>query len=428
MSNFLLKSLAELIEAGVITESTATDIQTYYQHKSDKSQSRLFVVFGVLGAILVGLGIILIIAHNWDELPKTTKTAMAFLPLAIGQILCGYVIIKRSADVVWRESTSAFLFFAVGASISLISQIYNIPGNLSSFLLTWMALCLPLVYLMRSSISSFLILIGITFYACETSYWTYPGNQSYGYWIVIILLLPHYIYLYKKKPDSNFLLFHNWLLPLSIIISLGTVADKTGELMFIAYMSLFGLLYIIGNSAALKNKPLRTNTFTLFGSLGTIILLLSLSFDWYWKELPLLEVALLNTPEFYVLTFITLLAFAMLMWQKTIQSWSSISRMEITFVLFILIFFTGYSSSITPIIMINLLVFALGILTIMKGANQNHLGILNYGLLIITALVVCRFFDTNISFVIRGLLFVGVGIGFFMTNYWMLKKRRKHEQ
>ena len=78
--------------------------------------------------------------------------------------------------------------------------------------------------------------------------------------------------------------------------------------------------------------------------------------------------------------------------------------------------------------MINLLVFALGILTILKGANQNHLGILNYGLLIITALVVCRFFDTNISFVIRGLLFVGVGVGFFMTNYWMLKKRRAHEQ
>jgi uncharacterized membrane protein len=353
---------------------------------------------------------------------------MAFLPLLVGQILCGYVIIKRSANVAWREGASAFLFFAVGASISLISQIYNIPGNLSSFLLTWMALCLPIVYLMRSSISSLLVLIGITFYACETSYWTSPGDQSYGYWIIIALLLPHYIYLFKKKPDNNFLLFHNWLLPLSVIICLGTVADKTEELMVIAYMSLFGLLYILGNFPVFKNKSLRTNTYTIFGSLGTIVLLLSLSFDWFWKEIPELEVALLKTPEFYILTFITLMAFGVLIWQKKIQFWNSISRMEITFILFILIFFTGYSSSLTPIIMINLLVFALGILTILKGANQNYLGILNYGLLIITALVVCRFFDTNISFVIRGLLFVGVGIGFFMTNYWMIKKRREHEQ
>ena len=428
MPKNLLKALPELISAGVISKETASKIQSYYQQRADKSQNRLFIVFGVLGAILVGLGIILIIAHNWDELSKSTKTAMAFLPLLIGQVVGGYVIIKRSADVAWRESASVFLFFAVGASISLISQIYNIPGNLSSFLLTWMTLCLPVVYLMRSSISSLLVLIGITYFACETSYWSYPGDQSYGYWIIIALLLPHYIHLFKKKPGTNFMIFHNWLLPLSIIICLGTVADKTEELMVIAYMSLFGFLYIIGNSPVFKNKSLRNNTYTLFGSLGTIVLLLSLSFDWYWEKLPELEVALLDTPEFYILTFITLLAFGVLIWQKKIQSWNNISRMEITFILFILIFFTGYSSSLTPIIMINLLVFALGILTILKGANQNHLGILNYGLLIITALVVCRFFDTNISFVIRGLLFVGVGVGFFMTNYWMLKKRRAHEQ
>jgi hypothetical protein len=66
----------------------------------------------------------------------------------------------------------------------------------------------------------------------------------------------------------------------------------------------------------------------------------------------------------------------------------------------------------------------MGILTIREGAKLNHFGILNYGLLIITALVICRFFDTNISFVFRGLLFVGVGTGFFLANYSMMKKKK----
>jgi hypothetical protein len=40
-------------------------------------------------------------------------------------------------------------------------------------MLTWMVLCLPLVYIMKSSITSMLIIIGITFFACETSYWSW---------------------------------------------------------------------------------------------------------------------------------------------------------------------------------------------------------------------------------------------------------------
>jgi hypothetical protein len=66
-------------------------------------------------------------------------------------------------------------------------------------------------------------------------------------------------------------------------------------------------------------------------------------------------------------------------------------------------------------------------LTILDGAKKDHLGVLNYGLLIIMVLAVCRFFDTDLSFIIRGLLFVSVGIGFFATNYWMLKKRKANE-
>jgi uncharacterized membrane protein len=428
VSKNILKALPELIDAGILSAEKATEIRRFYEQQSGKSGNRLIVVFGILGAILVGLGIILIIAHNWDDLSKGMRTFLAFLPLVVAHLICAFVILKKRDSVVWHEGASAFLYFTVGASISLVSQIYNIPGNLSSFMLTWMVLCLPLVYIMKSSITSMLIIIGITFFACETSYWSWPDKTSYEYWLVIAALIPHYYLLLKRKPNSNFRTLLTWLLPLSIIICLGTLSESAEELMFISYLSLFGLFYLAGNSPMFNDKLIRNNAFLVLGSVGTIIILLMLSFEWFLENLLEIKANLTNQIEFYIAIFISLSAAALLALQIKSRSWNSTWLMDYIFVLFILIFIIGLYNSFAPVILINLIIFILGLLIIKKGANRNHLGILNYGLSIITALVICRFFDTDISFVVRGLLFVIVGVGFFTANYLMIKKRKAHEK
>ncbi len=427
----ILKDISELVDKGVISQETGDRIREYYDknNNSRANSSRLFVIFGILGAILVGLGIILIIAHNWDELSRKTKTLFAFLPLLVGQILCGFALTKKKLSVAWRESTSAFLFFAVGASISLISQIYNIPGNLSSFLLSWMLLCLPLIYLMKSSVTSLLYLIGITYYAGEVGYWGRPTSESYVYWLFLLSALPHYYLLYKEKPQSNFMIFHNWFVPLSVVITLGTLAADTGELMFIAYMSLFGLFYLIGNLKFFKRQKTRNNAYLIFGTLGTIALLLSLSFNWFWKDLreEVFQFSkVIVSPEFISSIILSLLAGGLLYVRQKNKPLKEANPMAFVFILFIAIFLFGISFS-SAAVLINLLVFAIGLLTIRIGVRQDHLGILNYGLLVIAALATCRFFDENISFVSRGVLFLSVGVGFFATNYWMLKKRKANE-
>ena len=425
----ILKEIPELIKAGIISQETADKINDFYTNKHKNPGNRLFIVFGIIGAILVGLGIILLVAHNWDEFSRATKSFFAFFPLILGQLLCGYVLIKKQDSVAWRESVSAFLFFSVGACISLITQIYNIPGDLSSFLLTWMLLCLPLMYIMRSSITSLLFLTGITYYACEGSYWSYPSSESYLYWLLLLASLPHYYLLYKEKPESNFMIFHNWLIPLSLIISLGTVARDTGELMYIAYFSLFGLFYLIGGSAFFKHQKLRNNGYKILGSLSTIVLLLVVSFDWFWQDLRNLDFnfdELIRSPEFFASGGISLLGFIILYMQTKNKVSKQIEPIALVSVLFIITFILGLFSSIA-VVLINLCLFGIGLITIFKGAKLDHLGVLNYGLLIIMALVICRFFDTDLSFVIRGTLFVVAGIGFFATNYWMLKKRKANE-
>jgi uncharacterized membrane protein len=425
----ILNDIPELVREEVITPETADRIRAYYQRKEPTSTNRLVIVFGVLGALLTGLGTILIIAHNWDDLPRSTQTFFAFLPLLLGQALCGFTLWKKDTSAAWRESATAFLFFAVGASISLVSQVYHIPGELSSFLLTWMALCLPLIYVMRSSVASLLFLGGITWYAVQEGYWTYPHGNAYGYWLLLLLVLPFYYDLSLKGPRSNYTTFHHWLVPLSLVITLGTVAVHHQQLLIPAYISLFALFYLVGELPLFRNLDTQNNAYRVLGSLGTICLLLAMSFADFWTRMRREDWTaseVISSPEAITAILLTCTSLVLLYRQLKRKTAGEINPFEYAFVFFNTLFIYGLFSP-AAVVLNNLLILGIGVATIRNGSQKNHLGILNYGLLIIAALVICRFFDTDLSFVIRGLLFVLVGLGFFAMNYRTLQKRKTHE-
>lgn len=424
------KGISELVTAGIITDETAERIEQYYQSKNDSTPNRLIIIFGILGAILVGLGIVLILTYNWDQLSRMTKTIVAFVPLVLGQLVCGYTLLRQKDSITWREGSSAFLVLAIGGSLSLISYIYNISGSMEGFLLTWTLMALPVIYVMRSSLTSLLYLIGITWYACEAGYWGSDADESYVYWGLLLLVLPYYILLWKKDKDSTFCAFHHWFIPLSVIICLGTVATDWEELMFIAYMSLFGLFYQIGNLPVLEDEKIRNNGYLVLGSTGSAILLLILSFNGVWEEIRNNDQTLTSwiaSPEGIAVILLSIAALGLLIYQKSKNSWWKSKPVELVFLLFIGIFWLGMHSTVAAVL-VNILLLVMGVLTIREGVQRDHFGIVNYGLLIITTLIICRFFDTDIHAVLKGLMFVLVGFGFFITNYWMVKKRNKQHQ
>jgi hypothetical protein len=346
----------------------------------------------------------------------------------MGQAITGYVIFRKPNARPWREGAGAFLFFAIAISISIVSQVYNIEGDLASFLLTWMCLALPVAYVLRSSVTSMLFIIGITWYACEAGYFEYPTHNATAYWILLALIIPFY-YLEFLKPNlkNNFFYFHSWLLALSITTTLGLFADASGEIIMIAYMSLFSTYILISQLKSFRTNRVLTNAYLIIGSLGVILLLLALSFDWYWEELNNKSPeSIITQPEFIVSTALTLCAGGLLYINLLNNEWNEINSKSYAFIVFIILFFIGLSSPVLSQILVNLVILILAIHTIRDGAHRNHLGILNYGLLIITALIACRFFDTDFSFVVRGLLFIAVGVGFFATNYYMIQKRKKN--
>ncbi|OED36703.1 hypothetical protein AB832_05480 [Flavobacteriaceae bacterium (ex Bugula neritina AB1)] len=425
MSSKFNRELKELVRNQVVSTDIADKISQYYDAKNDSKSNRLFTVFGVLGALLVGSGIILMLAHNWDDFSKMTKTVLAFVPLLIGQCLAGFSILKNKSKT-WKESSGTFLFFAVGVSISLISQIYNISGDLGPFLQIWIALCIPLIYVLRSHAVMVLVVLFSTYYALEVGLWEYRDNTTpWMYLVFMLTIIPHYWLQLKKYISSNTTSIFNWILPISIALSLATFINKNEELGFVMYLSLFGLFYTIGRLAIFKGVWVLRNGYLIIGSLGTIILLMIFTFRWPWKEF--FNTWSYNSQEFYITIALGVIAIMILGYTIVKKGIKTTDLFQYAFLIFWGLFFGVSGETMLPMVLTNLLVFVLGIITIRKGANTFNFGILNYGLLIISILIICRFFDTNMSFEVKGVLFVAVGTGFFLTNYRMLKKQQKKE-
>ncbi|MCW5520235.1 DUF2157 domain-containing protein [Aureitalea sp. L0-47] len=419
MNSRIDKDLRELREAHVISDEVSQRITDYYQAKKSGGPRKLFAIFGVLGSLLIGLGIILILAHNWDNFSRFTKTIWAFAPLVIGQLAVGFSLLKNKSRA-WKEASATFLYVGIGASISLVSQIYNIPGDMPEFLMTWILLGALLVYLLRSYTAVLLHLIMATVYACNLGYF----NEINPWWYLAMIawIIPFYLRMLREQPEGNATSILNWAIPLSLAITFGAFVSEATNIVFLMYVGLFGLLYNLGKLEVFNSGKLRRNGYAIIGSLGMIYVFMLVTFEFAWAEFNPSEHL---TKDIVITVGIFGMACLVLLYLASKKKLLPFNLFQYAFLIFGVIFVAQYWDFQLAVVLSNLLVFGLGIFAIRIGNLRNNFGVLNYGLLIITILVACRFFDTNIDFIVRGLLFVAIGVGFFLANYMMYRKQQK---
>lgn len=431
----LHRQIEELLSNGIISEETAEKIVAYFANKEkDKpANSWLIIAFGILGALLAGLGLLLIVAHNWEKLPQTVQTFFAFLPMLVGQALGAWVLFKKQGNVAWTEGVATFLFLSIGACLALVSQIYQLQGELSQFLLTWMLLAGPIAYVLRASTASLLFVAGITYFAFTAGYDERAVPFAFLYFGLLAAILPYYYSLIRNRPQSNFLWFHHGVIPLSMIISLGIlgVASPASNQLFVGYMSLFGLFYVVSHLPAIENSRGGGRLYRFLGSMGTVILMLITSFKWFAEMLQKDDSTfqqIMGSAGFIASVGIILAALGLIFWlykRLGLGVLQDLVPFGWVFLVFAPLFWTGLIHSIFVFAAVNGLVFIMGVTTILAGARRENLRKLNFGLLILTAWIGCRFFDLNLTFIQRGILFLVLGAGFFAGNYWLIKRKSR---
>jgi uncharacterized membrane protein len=426
---WLYRELPALMSNGIITAEIAGKLRVYYGEIKEGSKSRIaLILFGVLGALLVGSGIILLLAHNWDELSRATRTVLSFAPLLIGQALAGWTLARKNESVAWREGTATFFILAIGASISLIGQTYHISGDMGKFLLTWMLLSVPLVYLFGATAPALLYLGGITAWAGVRQY---EAGHALFFWPLAALIIPHFWQAVKENRYGIRAIWLMWGISLSFCVATGIVLEGAlPGLWIVVYSGFFAALFLVGSSYFGEALTLWQRPFQTFGATGIAVLAFLLTYKWPWERIgwqyyqtgaAFHSIAAIF--DYVLAAALGLVTLYFLFGQK--HHW------QITPLLFgvmPIVSIIGYvvtaalTSEAFTLVLFNFYLFVLGLTTTISGIRNGHLGTVNAGMLILAALIVARFFDSDLEFVIRGLAFILVGIVFLLANWIIIRK------
>ena len=139
---------------GIITADQAEAIRDRYESDAPASSgsaigNRVVTVIAIMGAVLIGLGIIAFIAANWSEIPKLVKLAMMVVGTpaiyVIGWFLGYRLDYARIGIAIILVGAIAF-----GASIHLVAQTYHVPVNHPNLVPLWFLGVIPLAYITRS--------------------------------------------------------------------------------------------------------------------------------------------------------------------------------------------------------------------------------------------------------------------------------------
>jgi len=130
-----------------VTAEQAEAILARYP-ESGRWFQRPIAIFSILGGALVVLAVALVIAHNWQEIPRSAKLA-GVLTLLLGAYAGGLLLRVRGHRLVGEG------LFVLGGGlfllgIALIGQLYNLAGRESDAVLLWWALLLPAAYVLPS--------------------------------------------------------------------------------------------------------------------------------------------------------------------------------------------------------------------------------------------------------------------------------------
>ncbi len=422
--NYFMKiDLDELFNAGILNEGQVTQIRDFYKSKADTAPTTLLRIVSIIGVSLIGIGILYILAHNWDTLSKWTRLTISLLPLIACQTTGMYALIKKRDSQVWNETIALGIFFSVGIAMALISQIYNIEGNLHDFLLWWITLTIPLSLLFDSAGSSIAVWICIG-WLLTTSDWNKTGDEDIFHSLLIVVSLAIYIIKAFRNEKLFIWRWHHWVVPVVLLLYYFSVFhNECNKINFAALLVCSGIGIRIGKSSRLEHMTWM-NGFMMLGLLGITIISYIFSFRDFWNEM---KTSYCDFSQLYLVPVVAgMLVIGYSIWNDLRKSKHISALISSLPIFFILVDLAGPTLPVTMIwLIINLIILTLIGTFIYHGIQTGKWLFLNGGLLLLIVWVICRHNESHLSFVVRGIIFIALGLLCFGMNVYLLKMNKK---
>lgn len=429
---WLHAELAGCVQDSVLTEEAAQLLRARYPEVADaeatlqrqtRSTHWAMVLFGILGAVLIGGGIILLLAHNWDQLSRPARVAVAFVPLVLSQALAFWMLWTGRSGTVGRETVGTFLALMVGACIALISQTYHLGGDFAAFMLVWTLLSLPVAYLLKATLPAIWFCAATAIWG-SSMVWDERGSALW-FWPLLALVLP----LWWIETRQNRYHPRPVLLAWAVAgagcfgVAFSTARGWSGHHWMLAYAGWYAFLYLAGRRWFAEGRTIWHRPFQFIGVVGAVTMALILTFDGPWGEVSP-SIPITSHPLTWLAVFLWP-ALAALLWLESLWRRDIPAIVVGAFPGLVAVTMTlppGRAGSVQALF--NFYVFAAGLALLVMGVRRHQLGTVNGGMLILSALVLCRFFDSEMGFVLRGVVFIALGVGFLIANFLLLRRKR----
>ncbi len=410
--NFLSNEISDWQKAQLIDDTQAQALLDVYQVRDNVPW--MAWVLSLLAALLVGGGVILVLAHNWHELNRLTRALIALAPLIVMQLACWWLFKAGKTRTLAGEVSAILLVAAQGAAVALVSQTYHIHGELSQFFLLWFVMAFASALPMRSRSLFITAMLLLSAYAMTKShifnywYWSrheaWSGTDSFN--LFLLSLAGAYAFAWGG-------VLERWTFALALPFVL-----------FSGYLGFFeaspviaGIYYLLGLLLAKRGwrNPLYTlGTTGILSSLFTIILTDSMIYNQFKWRLVWLLLGLM-------------LLCLVVVWRKNKALLRQLSTgiMLAVPLLYVVLLSANYSDN-KDLLFLIIHGFALvaGLAITYNGLQTDRLLKVNVGLSLLSVLIIDVFFDGHWSLLMRGMSFVLCGLLLFGVNFWFMRRRK----
>ena len=348
---------------GVVDEETAERLLRRYEAEGKASWGILLA--GAFGAFLVGLGIIALVAANWDCFGKVARVGVSALPLAGCGIAALWAGAKGKTGAAVMESLGVLWLGAVAAAAVVVAQTYQVGDSVAGLLLFIAVLAYPALWATRGRIAVLawtVFALVWMFVQCdesgETAVLALGGAAG-----IVMLSAAAWVFAVRSWPEGGL-----------------TASVRAG----------MGLAYAFGVPLAMVvTWPWHFRAASYFGFFFAGAALVGVA-GWLTRHRAWCVAGTLVAAGTAVPTFLT-------------REFGAPTTMLV-----------WYSGS---------LVYAA--LLAVRGIVRRDLWLLNVGVLLEAWLVLAKFFESDVDFTVKGIVLIAAGAAVWGVNVWLVRIRKK---
>jgi uncharacterized membrane protein len=418
---WLKEEIAKWRAEGLVDAGLAGRILARYPAEAERNWG-LFA-FSALGAGLVGLGVILFFAYNWQQLPKAAKLFLALAALVAAHGAAIGLARRAQPNRVLVESLHVLGTMLLGAGIWLIAQIYHIDEHYPTAFLVWSLGALALAWAMPSTVQGLLALFLVAFWAgVELMDFRTPMHAA------PIIVGAGVVPLAWRQRSPAFLF---WSLAVLFLVTAFASAAVESRILLPLLFTMGAAALVAGIAApagsfADAGRPLRT-----IGLIAVIGCLYVLSFREAFGLLRRVDFSrpgvslYLGAAGAAFAGALVMLARARFAEIETSRRWQlALLVLGLAVVLAKFTFASGRAYAFPVFIVFNLIVLGYALLLILEGSEQLRPRLVASGCVLFATVTLGRYADLFTSLLARASVFVALGAALIFVGVFYARRRR----